>query len=79
MPNQVSPEDLMRYLDGELSEEDRERVGQHVTGCRRLLEEIDFFRTLGSDLRALLRSIEIPHHSIWDLVWARLRKHPLGP
>jgi len=62
----------MRYLDGELSAKARERVDCHVTRCRCLQEEIDLFRMLGSDLRVLLWSFEIPRHSIWELIRPKL-------
>ena len=72
MRAQVSLEDLMRFLDGELSAEERERVDLHVTGCSDLQKEVDVFRALGSDLQALLLSFAIPRHSIWDLIRAKL-------
>ena len=62
----------MRLLDEELSTEGRERVDRHVTRCRCLQEEIDVFRMLGSDLRVLLRSFEIPRPSIWELIRPKL-------
>ena len=65
---QVSHEDLMRFLDGELSTEERERVDRHLTGCRSLQKEVGAFRRLGSDVRALLLSFAIPHHQIWELI-----------
>jgi hypothetical protein len=61
---QVSPEDLMRYLDGELPPEEWERVDSHVTRHRSLQRELFFYQMLASDLRALLLSFEIPHDSI---------------
>jgi hypothetical protein len=69
---EVSPEDLMRYLDGELPPEEWERVDNHVTRCRSLQGELYFCQMLASDLRAFLLSFEIPHDSIWGTVSAKL-------
>lgn len=64
----------MRYLDGETSVEERERVDLQLATCRSLQEEIVRVRTLGSGLRALLPSPGAPHVSIWEIVRERLRE-----
>ena len=72
MPGQTPPEDLSRFLDGELPPKDRDRVSQTVRGCESLRDEIRCFRAIGSDLRDLLRSLEVPHQPTWDLIRPRL-------
>ncbi len=64
----------MRYLDGEASLEERERVDWQLATCRSMQEEMARLRTLGSGLRALLPSPEAPQVSIWELVRERLRE-----
>jgi hypothetical protein len=75
---EVSPEDLMRYLDGELPPNEWERIDSHVTRCRSLQGELFFCQMLASDLRALLLSFVIPHDSVWGTVSAKLPP-PKGP
>jgi hypothetical protein len=72
MRDQVSPEDLMRYLDEELPADVWGRIDRHVMSCRTQKKEIDSFRALGSALRDRLISPEISRHSIWELVRAKL-------
>ncbi len=64
----------MRYLDGEASLGERERVDRQLATCRSLQEEIVRVRTLGSGLRALLPGPGAPHVSIWEIVRERLRE-----
>ena len=64
----------MRYLDGETSVEERERVDRQLATCRSLQREMVHLRTLGSELRTLLPSPEAPQVSIWELVRERLRE-----
>ena len=73
MSDRVSPEDLMRYFDEEASEEERERVCRRLATCRGLQEEINQFRTLRSELRAILPTLEPSRASIWELVRDRLQ------
>jgi anti-sigma factor RsiW len=73
MSDQVSPEDLMRFFDGEVSEEERERIYRSITTCGGLQEEMDFFETLRSELRTLLPNLERSQASIWQLVRDRLQ------
>ena len=61
----------MRYLDGETSVEERERVDRQLATPRRLQEEIVRLRTIASELRTLLPT---PQVSIWELVRERLRE-----
>ena len=77
MSDRVSPEDLMRYLDGETSVEERERVDRQLATCRGLQEETVRLRSLGSELRTLLPSLVPPQVSIWELVRERIQER--GP
>ncbi len=64
----------MRYLDGEASLGERERVDRQLATCRSLQEEMVRLRTLESEIRLLLQSPGAPHVSIWELVRDRLRE-----
>ena len=64
----------MRYLDGETSVEERERVDRQLATCRSLQEQMVRLSTLGSELRTLLPSLVPPQVSIWELVRERLRE-----
>ena len=75
MSDRITPEDLMRYLDGELSAEERERVDRQLATCRSLQEQtVRLSRALGSELRTLLPSLVPPQVSIWELVRERLQE-----
>ncbi|MFC1661466.1 anti-sigma factor family protein [Gemmatimonadota bacterium] len=74
MSVQVSPEDLMRFLDGEASAEGRERVDRQLANCRSLQEEMVRLRILGSELRTLLPTPVPPQASVWELVREKLQE-----
>ena len=64
----------MRYLDGETSVEERERVDRRLAISRCLHEEMVRLRTLGSEIRTLIPSPGTPQVSIWELVRERLQE-----
>ena len=64
----------MRYLDGEASLGERERVDRQLATCRSLQEQTVRLRALGSELRTLLPSLVPPQVSIWELVRERLQE-----
>ena len=74
MAVQVSPEDLMRFLDGEASTEERERVDQKLAVCRSLQEEMVRLKVIRSELQSLLPSPMPPQASVWELVRERLQE-----
>lgn len=75
MSGPVTPEDLMRYFDGEASEEERERVNRRLATCGSLQEEMNLFGAFRSELRTLFPTLERPQASIWERVRDRL---PIG-
>jgi anti-sigma factor RsiW len=74
MSDQVSPEDLMHYFDGEASDELRERVYRKLGTCVDLQKEMGLLMTLRSELRILIPNLEQSQASIWKLVRDRLQK-----
>ena len=73
----VSQEDLMRYLDGELPPEERERVEAGVRASTELQRELALFQALSDDLHDL--SFQPPRRpdTVWGAVHRRLTR-PLG-
>ncbi|MGD2070759.1 MAG: zf-HC2 domain-containing protein [Gemmatimonadota bacterium] len=74
---EISREDLMRYLDGELPSTERQAVEEALAGSTELQREIAIFRAMKEDFREL--SFQ-PHHrldGIWDEVSRRLAR-PVG-
>lgn len=77
MSGGVSHEDLMRYLDGELSPEQRERVERELAASTELQREVAIFRALKEDFRELTFQPASPHRSVWDRVNVRVTR-PIG-
>lgn len=68
-------EDLMRWLDGELSRERTEALERHVDGCSECRRERVIFESLGRDLRA---AVDAPAAGdAWPAVHRRITR-PLG-
>ncbi len=73
----ISSEDLMRYLDGELSPPDRARIDAELVKSTELQREVALFQTLKSDLRELSLPVGPHGSSVWDQVNARVNR-PMG-
>jgi anti-sigma factor RsiW len=72
----VTNEDLMRYLDGELPPGEWARVDQALKGSTELGRELAIYRALKEGVSEL--SFATPHHvSMWDTVDRRLTR-PVG-
>jgi anti-sigma factor RsiW len=72
----VSHEDLMRYLDGELSPDDRARVDRQVSASTELQRDLAVFGKMKEDLRAMSFA-ESENQSVWERVSRRLTR-PVG-
>jgi len=72
----VSHEDLMRYLDGEVSPEERAAIDQRLQGSSELRRELAIFDAMKGDLQDLSF---VPHGggSIWDRIRTRITR-PIG-
>ncbi|MDA0327876.1 MAG: hypothetical protein O2958_02510 [Gemmatimonadetes bacterium] len=77
MASPISSDDLMRYLDGELSPEDRARVDTELGTSTELQREVAIFRALKSDFHEL--SFQPGRHtaSVWDQVNRHVNR-PIG-
>jgi hypothetical protein len=73
----VTPEELMRYLDGEMAPDERERVDREIETSTELQREIAVYRDLKSDIQSL-QFQRSPHQaSVWDKVNTQLNR-PIG-
>ncbi len=73
----ISSDDLMRYLDGELSPEERARVDAELASSTELQRELAVFRSLKADFQDLSFHPGTHRTSVWDDVNARLTR-PIG-
>ena len=73
----ISSEDLMRYLDGELSPEERARVDAELATSTELQREVAIFRALKADFRDLSFHPGTDRSSVWDRVNTHLTR-PIG-
>ena len=77
MPQRISSEDLMRYLDGELSPEERARVDSELATSTELQREVAIFRALKADFQELSFHPATHRESVWDQVHTRVTR-PIG-
>ena len=75
--NGVSNEDLMRYLDGELAPEERDRVESELERSTEFQREVAMYRSLKSDVQGLSLHPGTYRTSVWDEVNARVSR-PVG-
>lgn len=71
-------ESLFEYLDGELREEDRERVEQHLEICRRCYPRLQFERSFMEALRRVRSGRKAPRE-LRGRILETLRAEGLGP
>lgn len=76
MSSPISHDDLMRYLDGELSPKDRARVDAELESSTELQREVAVFRALKSDFREL-DFPQAQRSSVWDRVNRQVNR-PVG-
>jgi hypothetical protein len=72
----VSHEELMRYLDGESTPDERTRIDDALENSTELQRDIALFGRMKEDLQTL-RFDDAGRRSIWHLVHRRLTR-PLG-
>lgn len=77
MAARITSEDLMRYLDGELSPDERERVETELAGSTELQREVAIYRALKADFQELSFHPATYHRSVWDQVNTRVTR-PIG-
>jgi anti-sigma factor RsiW len=75
--SRVSHDDLMRYLDGEVSPEEREQIDETLQRSTELQRELAVFQAMKNDLRDLSFAPQAVTGSVWDQVNRRLAR-PLG-
>lgn len=73
----VSDEELMRYLDGELSGDEKGRIEAALARSTELQRDLMVFRTLKEDMLRLSFSVRPNGRSAWDVVNRRLTR-PVG-
>jgi ABC-type antimicrobial peptide transport system permease subunit len=74
---QISHDELMRYLDGEASPEERARIESEAAGSTELSRDLTVFRMMKEDLMGLQFSPELRRVSVWDSVHSQLTR-PIG-
>jgi len=67
----------MRYLDGELPPEERERVDAELVGSTELQREVAIFRALKTDFQDLSFDPRAARTSVWGQVHSHLTR-PIG-
>jgi anti-sigma factor RsiW len=77
MHDDLSHEDLMRFLDGELPPEEHARVQARIDSSSELGREVLIFRAMKSGFQDLTFHPGTYHHSVWDQVNDRLTR-PIG-
>lgn len=73
----LSPEVLMRYLDGELAPPDRQRVEQLLAGATEIQRELMVYRHIHEDLSEIRLRTGGGRRSVWERVNQRLTR-PMG-
>lgn len=73
----ISQETMMRYLDGELSPEERREFEARLERSTELQRELALFRGLHEDLSGIRLKGNGPHRSVWSAVHRRLTR-PMG-
>lgn len=77
MPEPITHDDLMRFLDGELSPEEHARVQAAVAASTELSRELAIFRAMKGRFRDLSFHPGTYHRSVWDQVNQQLTR-PIG-
>jgi len=77
VPQRVTHEELMRYLDGEVGPEERNRIEGSVEASTELRRELAVFRAMKDDLLSLKLTDGGHHGSVWDSVNRQLTR-PIG-
>ena len=73
----VGPDDLMRYLDGEMTPEERDHVDSELAQSTELNRELAKYRSLKEGVQGLTFRSGPPNRSVWDEVNRKLNR-PMG-
>ena len=73
----IGPDDLMRYLDGEMTPEERDRMDGKLGQSTELQRELAMYRTLKEDVQGLTFRAGPANRSVWDEVNRSLNR-PMG-
>lgn len=76
-PGQVSPDELMRYLDGESPPAERARIDRELETSTELQREVAVYRSLKNDMQDLHFHPAQLRTSVWDKVNAGVNR-PIG-
>lgn len=76
-PGQVTPDELMRYLDGECPPDERARVDRALKTSTELQREVAVYRNLKNDMQDLHFHPAQQGTSVWDKVNAGVNR-PVG-
>ena len=76
-PDSIGPDELMRYLDGEMTPEERDRVEARLRESTELQREFAMYRTLKEDVQGLSFQVGPARQSVWDDVNRSLNR-PMG-
>lgn len=77
MQSRIDHSDLMRYLDGEVTPEERRQIEEHMERSTELQRELAVYRAMKSDLQDLSFTPARVGTSVWSQVNRRLAR-PLG-
>ena len=77
MSERVTQEELMRYLDGEVGPEERNRIEASVEASTELRRELAVYRAMKDDLKTLKLNQGGPNESVWYAVNRHLAR-PFG-
>ncbi len=77
MPQSISPEDLMRFIDGELPPSEHARVEAALASDTELNREVAIYRGMKGDFQELSFDPGTVSRSVWDTVNVTLTR-PVG-
>ncbi len=77
MERRITHDDLMRYLDGETSQEEHVWIDETLEVSTELQRELAVFRAMKNDLQDLTFAAPAGSDSVWSVVNRRLTR-PLG-
>ena len=77
MDHRFTPEDVMRYLDGEMPPKERVALEAAVERSTELRRELAIYQAMQRDFASLSFAPPRPHDSVWGSVNRRLTR-PLG-
>ena len=77
MPKRITPEEIMRFIDGELPPDEHARIEEALTTDTELAREVAIFRGMKGDFQELSFHPGTFHRSVWDTVNVTLTR-PVG-